>query len=286
MTITLLSCIIASVIIVFVAVNSGNEEEDDVSKKEVELDEEFVEKITNAMMIEIKNPTPSLSDAIDNYLSDRKSYVQATIATCTLNVRYLKETLDLNFEALQYYAQNTSEDDYKNFVTDHIKKIYEVIMPDVSFTVYSMLNISLFTGSLLKLLAMYEYVVQDETEDEIEVKKTICHSLIIFIVPKLNTSFTKHYKQGPAVIYINIPRLLTNYRYDRPKFCKDMKNRRELRVLKKEFELVHESSEEYNNLIQIIDFEFYDNVYQVLFEDDDNDYDNIDDDDEDAEDKN
>ncbi|XP_057341161.1 uncharacterized protein LOC130678141 [Microplitis mediator] len=74
-----------------------------------------------------------------------------------------------------------------------------------------------FSVSFTRMLAMYEYIGKNK------LIKDICHRRIVEITPKLNQSLGSTHEHVNFV-YIAIPRLLTNYLYNHPRFEEEVKS--------------------------------------------------------------
>ncbi|KAH0548870.1 hypothetical protein KQX54_003540 [Cotesia glomerata] len=143
------------------------------------------------------------------------------------------------------YTKNYNND-YKNCVADFIKAVNnQVIKEKKTFTEPVSSTTQSIWLSYSLLLIFYEYSVEAELPADFNSNNSICHSLIVKIIPKLNFFFGKINSPTPT---INTLRLLTNYLYDETEFSKDMTDKDALKPLVEEFKISSLSVKFYNAL--------------------------------------
>lgn len=143
------------------------------------------------------------------------------------------------------YTKNNNED-YQKCVASFIKAVNDKVIDEkLTFTEPVSVNAKYIWLSYCFLLNLYEYSVEAELLEAVERNISICHSLIVKIIPKLNFFFEKINTPTPM---INTSRLLTNYLFDETEFSKDLNDKEALKPLIEELKIFSLSVKFYNAL--------------------------------------
>uniref|UniRef100_UPI0031E33A30 uncharacterized LOC103574600 n=1 Tax=Microplitis demolitor TaxID=69319 RepID=UPI0031E33A30 len=145
---------------------------------------------------------------------------------------------------LSMYLLDNKKTEYLKIVEDLIVKINEQLNTLKKYTEpllfipwYS--NWYYFSVTLNRMFAMYEYI---GTNDEV---KNICDRRILQITPTLDRSLSFK-RDGVNLVYLAIPRLLTNYLYHRLVYDSEVKS--DLFVnMDRQFQIIYNSDNEIKN---------------------------------------
>ncbi|KAH0560566.1 hypothetical protein KQX54_005953 [Cotesia glomerata] len=167
----------------------------------------------------INKSDKAITNFITNFsATDIETYKTKKLAKFNVkSLDYVNWVISNCINVLSYYAKyNPTNDSYKEYAELIITQGNNFLPNALPLTAET--NFELFL-SYLTLLSIYECLFENNSETRNK-NTSICHNAIVKLVPEWNTFFLIDIK-GFDIVKINVPRFLTNYLYDYPKFAKD-----------------------------------------------------------------
>ncbi|XP_074094108.1 uncharacterized protein LOC141524253 [Cotesia typhae] len=184
-----------------------------ISKDNLKIIIDHVKKLNN-------ETDKAITDFIDSFSAINNTDTYKTTKLTRFNVKNLDHVnwvISNCINVLSYYAKsNLNNDSYKQYAELIITEGNN-FLPNVP-PLMAETHFELFL-SYLKLLSMYECLFENNSENRNE-NNSICHNAIVKLVPEWNKFFLIDIK-GFDIVKINVPRFLTDYLYNYPKFEED-----------------------------------------------------------------
>lgn len=198
---------------------------------------------------------------VERFKADRENYFVIENLAWKDDVDKFITVCDFATRILKVYNNYRNDDIYLLLVTDIINRINQLVFTERKNEVLKKENDYKAVVYLARLFNTFEYIA----DDKYKTTKSICHDLIIDLLPDYNyVRILGIWFNTENIIYTIIPRLLTHYlEPDKKKFIYDVKENKALEILEQKFSEIHSFADKRKN-IYLYDYHY--DIYKIFKE--------------------
>ncbi|CAD6221898.1 GSCOCT00005231001.2-RA-CDS [Cotesia congregata] len=198
---------------------------------------------------------------VERFKTDRENYFVTEKLVWNNDVDKFISVCDFATRILKVYNNYRNEDIYLLLVTDIINKIHQLVFKERKNEILKKENDYQAIVYLARLFNTFEYIA----DDKYKTTKSICHDLIIDLLPEFNyIRILGIWFNTENIIYTIIPRLLTHYlEPDKKNFIYDVKENKALTILEEKFSEIHSFADK-REKIYLYDYHYV--IYQIFKE--------------------